>query len=394
MELFSYQKAIVDQLVDKDNWALFVGTGGGKTLMSLTLLQMQNYENIIIVCRKNKVKEWEEDAGKHVGNRNVLIINYESIHKLNPDDYKGWFILLDESQNIKTPSSKRYKHLKKFKTRKCCFGLLSGTPQHSLYEDYYTSMFLLGIYKKSLTQFKQEYCVMFQPPGALYQEIVDYKNVDELLMMLDDTCIAWYQQKSEFEPIYYDVRFKRPPIVSQILKDQVFEDVLFDTPGKTALFTRIMETGVFQGNVLDTSKMDWILSNIPLDKRVIIFTNFIDELNYVCDRLACYNIDYNVYSGGRKDIINKRIAVVNCNAGGSGINDFADFDIAIFHSLPVKYIELEQAIGRIDRYGQSKPPLIYFLLYPDEMRRQKQHNKKLEFDNDMFSTYRPLKGGD
>ena len=80
MELFDYQVDLYNQLKDKPNWALFVTPGAGKTLVSLEILKYQKHEHIIILCRKNKIKEWQEDAADM--DAEIIITNFESIHKL------------------------------------------------------------------------------------------------------------------------------------------------------------------------------------------------------------------------------------------------------------------------------------------------------------------------
>lgn len=392
LELFEYQRKLVDQVKGNDNWALFVTPGAGKTLMALTIIEYKKYQNLVIICRKNKIKEWSNDV-KDMKGINVVVINFESLHKLEElMDCKALkpFVLIDESQNIKSAKrdSKRWQMLKKLKRYGCNFGLLSGTPQHNEYLDYYTSLHLLDLYPYSLTAFKNEFCVYIQYPGQTYKVLHKYINVNERILngLFKDSRIGWLHVNPLHPPNFYDVEFKRSEVVRDILKKRVYKELLLDTPGKVALYTRLMEAGIIGGDIIDEVKLDYICSQIlGKYKKLVIFTNYIREVEMVAERLDMLGIAYNMFTGSRKDIITENIVLVNVNAGGSGMNDLADYDCAVFHSIPVKYIEMEQSIGRVSRIGQTKKPDVYFMMMPDEKKRFKEHIKRLEFDGLTFN---------
>lgn len=44
-----------------------------------------------------------------------------------------------------------------------------------------------------------------------------------------------------------------------------------------------------------------------------------------------------------------------------GLNDFVKTNIAIWFSYPENYIDFEQSKGRLNRIGQTKQPVFYFL---------------------------------
>lgn len=390
MQLLDYQQEAVNQLLNYDNWALFLNTGSGKTITSLTLLEKQGHKDVVILCRKNKVKEWEEDTEKL--NINFTILNFHNVHKLEEliDIKSGkYFILIDESQNIKTATqkSKRWNMLKKLKRYDNKFGLLSGTPQHHKYLDYYTSFFLLDIYPRTITQFKGEFCTEYQPPGQLFR-IIDhskYRNTNRLYGMLHSPNVVWYHKQHTFEPEYFDVMFKTTKLAKHIIKDRVYEDILLDTPSKLALYARTLESGIIGEYVIHKNKAVFLIDELlPLYKTAVIFTNYIKEVEVISGLLDQYGIPHNVFTGSRKDDITENVVIVNTNAGGSGMNSLADYDCAIFHSIPMKYIDMEQAIGRVNRIGQTKVPHVYFLMGPEESKKFKEHNKRRSFDDVHF----------
>ena len=117
----------------------------------------------------------------------------------------------------------------------------------------------------------------------------------------------------------------------------------------------------------DNPKLQWLKDFFEGNEgRIVVFTNFVAEtvlIGRLCNELKR---SWCVYDGANKDLTNWNenedcIAIVNVVAGGAGINDFAKTNIAVFFSPPENYIDFTQAKGRIDRIGQTKQPVYYYL---------------------------------
>jgi SNF2 family DNA or RNA helicase len=61
-------------------------------------------------------------------------------------------------------------------------------------------------------------------------------------------------------------------------------------------------------------------------------------------------------------IVKQDKPIISTYAMGEGANLQKGYKNIIFASLPLKYIDLEQAIGRVYRTGQTKKVAIYYLL--------------------------------
>ena len=82
-----------------------------------------------------------------------------------------------------------------------------------------------------------------------------------------------------------------------------------------------------------------------------------------------------IYDGSTKDLTNWEkyedcIAIVNVQAGSAGLNDFIKTNIGIWFSYPENYIDFIQSKGRLDRIGQTKQPVFYFLEIAGSVEQQ------------------------
>jgi len=391
MELYDYQKEIIEKLYDHNDWALFMSVGTGKTLTALSLINRQGYNKlhkVLVVCRKNKLKEWGEDCGALL-KANFKVVTYNKMVDENHEDYD--FILLDESQNIKTFSkSTRWKWLKKAKDSGMRFGLLSGTPQHHTYIDYYTTFYLLSIFKNNVTTYKHSFCVYENARNGNYTVLKEYKNTEQLERMLSSDNIVWYF-KQELEPIHRRIDFTSNRMDRIMVKDRTYnhletgEEILITTPSVLWLKRLQLASGYVDGYT-DDRKVLQIINIIQRVGSALIFVNYTDELKFISKYLHEFKIPHKIYCGWRKDVItdDDKVVIANTNSGGSGVNNFKHISTAIFNSVPIKYIDFEQAKGRINRIGSKERPCYYYLATPEEVKVYKAHQERKNFDKIQF----------
>ena len=135
------------------------------------------------------------------------------------------------------------------------------------------------------------------------------------------------------------------------------------------IYLRQCCSGFIKNHLLEKDvKEKWLEDFLEItNDRIVIFVNYNMEIKIIQDLCKKLNRPYSVYNGEVKDLFNFKkfdngIAIVNYASGATGINDLCISNIGIFFSPPDgDYILFSQAKSRIDRIGQTKQPIFYFL---------------------------------
>ncbi len=217
--LYPWQKTIVDQIMDKQAYGLFLDMGLGKTPLSLSLCERHKCDRVIIVTLKGKAVERDSTPGSWknwftkyaIGDvtPSSLVINYEAIYdrkalKLSKIEFSQTLkqflstcpnhriaLVLDESHRIKDSSSAQSRAIRKLRNYLQAIGsgfylyLLTGTPFSTGFIDLYNQLSFLGC-PMTKAAFKEQFCVLGRIPGLLewQQPIVRYKNIDKLYSLV------------------------------------------------------------------------------------------------------------------------------------------------------------------------------------------------------------------
>jgi superfamily II DNA or RNA helicase len=399
--------------------------GLGKTIQTLALLQ-KHKEDIetagskstsLVIMPTSLIYNWLNEAKKftpqlrlmvHTGtfryksaevfaNYDVVITTY-GISRIDIDllqNYVFDYVILDESQNIKNPSSKSYHSVKQLKSR---FKLiLSGTPVENSVNDLWTQMsfinpgmlgtqqyfqneFVTPIEKKKdedkarklqalikpfvMRRTKEQvatelppktenlfYCKMSEEQASVYEKVKsEYRN--ELLKSLEDGTFA----KTQIQVLQGLTKLRQIANHPYMI-DQEYE-------GDSGKFEDVTHT---LANVLDGGH------------KVLVFSQFVKQLSIYREHFDKHHIPY-VYLDGstqnRGDVVKQfqedektRVFLISIKAGGVGLNlTEADY-VFILDPWWNPAIE-QQAIDRTHRIGQTKNVFIYKFITKDSVEEK------------------------
>lgn len=424
--LFPFQQEIFDKEKNNKSNALFMDMGSGKTITSMALMNEKPVDKVLVVCLVSKVNDWVEEY-KQWNDRDLIplrsgtkknkellkeesdgfVINFESVWRLGDDLLdmidETWGVIVDESHMIKNRKSKVTKYMYQVGNRTPYKIILTGTPQSQGYIDYYSQMKFLGKWKMTVAQFERNYCKM----GKLYlgkhsiNVIQSYKNTDELEKMVNDNSV-FYRIKKEDNMIPRDnyVSIDIHSSYNRFKDDEVLQHgdkyILGDTKGAYRMGLKQLASGFLRDyRAPQLYKRQWVDDLLKVyDERVVIFYNFNGERDMLIELLEKIKRPYSEYSGRTRDLTvfkenDNAVALINYGSGSTGINDLVLSNVGVFFSPVDDVITFQQARGRLDRIGQERQPLFYYLQAKDSIEIPIYRALKAgkDFDDKLFDLY-------
>ena len=374
--LFDYQKEIV-QKANKSN-ALFMKMGTGKTITSLKIAEKWKCEKLLVVCLKSKIQDWidEIEEETYFCKGEYMVINFESIWRntkaIDFCDSKT-MIIVDESHKIKNPKSKVSQYMRYLGNLTKYKLVLTGTPQNEEYYDYWMQMGFIDspLYKIPLKEFEKwyvNYILDFQQ-GHYFKRIESYNNTDALKQAINEKAFYKEYESNYGNPIEIYEKLNTPSFYKSFMKDKVYDDVVADSDMSLRTYLRQCCSGFIKNHKLEKGpKEKWLEDFLEItNDRVVIFVNYNIEIEILVALCKTLGRPFSIYNGEIKDLTNFKensngIAIVNYASGATGINDLCISNIGVFFSPPDgDYILFSQAKARLDRIGQTKQPIFYFL---------------------------------
>ena len=413
----------------------------GKTVTSLSVAE-KLYRNhmikgVVVICPVSKVDDWKRDLEYEVPEIEMKFVSSFQSAWREKNKAKIEFmckmvdalVIVDEGHKMKTYDSKQSKFIQALsETYKPYMLVLSATPQNKKYIDLYPQYKALGhpLFDIKPKDFKQRFCIEAQNWNLVrtgkarfpFNEIVGYRETEKMDKAIKD--YTYYKK--------YESKYDRPIEIPQLFKmtsdmkyfkekrvwpridekallnaleggdDKLLDDgiIVANRPTLYHIYMRESCSGfIFNKYLKDNPKLQWLEDFLDGNEgRMVVFTNFVAETHIIkalCDKQKRHCV---IYDGAHKDLKDwyeqdDCVAIVNVVAGGAGINDFAKTNIAIFFSPPENHIDFEQAKGRIDRIGQTKQPVYYYLQVMNSVEPAIYKNLKdgKDFDDRMFEEW-------
>ena len=416
-------------------------TGTGKTVTSLAVaerLYKAGYvSGIIVICPVSKVDDWKKDLKDEIPEiETTFVTSFQSAwREKNSKQIQTQLsktksiIIVDEGHKMKTYDSKQSKFIQVLASKFNVYMLvLSATSQNKKYIDLYPQYKVLdsSVFNRSAKDFKKEYCIEAQNWNLVYagksrfpfNEIVGYKHTDLMdKEILKYTYYKKYESKYD-KPIEINQYFKMtsemkyfkekriwPKIDEKDILRAIEEDniesidsgiIIANRPTLYHIYMRESCSGFIKDMYLEKNpKLQWLEDFMEGNEgRIVVFTNFVNETQIIKDLCIKKKRNWVIYDGEHKDLkvwhdSEDCIAIVNIQAGSAGLNDFVKTNIAVYFSPPENYIDFTQSKGRIDRIGQTKQPVYYYLQISGSVEPQiyKALSEGQDFDLHLFEQW-------
>ena len=367
------QKKAFDKFKKLKVGALFMKMGTGKTRIAIELVDYNKCDLLVYIAPFSTLKNIENEFIKWNLKTPYKLIGYETIQAsdrkylelLNELENKKVFIVADESIFIKNEDTKRFKRLCELR-KKCEYALiLNGTPLTKNEWDLYNQMEFLSplILKMNREQFLNTFFkkITYRKKGHKENTFYKFSEVNaELLYKMVEPYIFKCEldfYKDEISDYHYVIYENDDYYIE---KEKRLNEYI-EKGTSNVIINMLTSLNVIASNY--DKKNDEVIKYIK-DKQVIVFCNYLDEIDYISSKLDCYVITGNIKN--RNEIIKKfkndnKPLLMTYGVGSYSLNLQFCNEI-VYSSINFDYAKLGQSKYRIKRIGQEQDiKYTYFL---------------------------------
>ncbi len=361
-----------------------------------------------------------------LGSMNEYDVIISSYHTIRQDietisGFRFLYVILDESQVIKNPSSKVYKAINILNSDHRL--ALTGTPIENSLTDLWAQMNfvnegLLG----NLNFFRREFAVPIQKKSDMSQEERLRKMINPFILRRTKEEVArdlpeisdqviWCNMSDAQRKFYEEEKSSiRRAIFQNIERDGMEKSSIIVLQGLTRLRQAANHPLLVDEDYRDDSgKFSEILRNVDNlvseGHKVLIFSSFVKHLELLRKELNRENIKHTMLTGAstkREEIVKAfqdnpecKVFLISLKAGGTGLNLTAADYVFILDPWWNPASE-EQAVNRAHRIGQEKNVFVFRFISENSIEEKIQHlqEKKTKLAEAFVTSNNPLKNID
>ncbi|HEH8329780.1 TPA: ATP-dependent helicase [Staphylococcus aureus] len=384
IKLYAHQQKALDMTEQHNKVAYYLDMGLGKTFVGSEKLWELNTPYNLVVCQKSKITDWyqhfkdyysddyeiivfDKQRIENIKPNSILIINYEkAIARPELKKLKKFTLLLDESQYIKNPKSKRTKLIVN-ELNPDNIILLSGTPIDGKYEELITQIHLLG-WKIKESMFLSHYTNRQWDENEMKYKIIGYKNIDRLKKKLRQYGCVFMKTEEVFDlPTQTNIflKPKKTKEYDEFIKEGIVtlsdRKLIAETASVGNMNARLLCTAFNQNKLVmlkelieSTEDRLIIFYQYNLEKEAI--ENIVDELSKPISYINGEIVDKKSYENCKNSV-----TLVQYQSGSFGHN-LQKANKIIFFGLPNRVSYFEQSKKRTHRIGQERPCFYYYML--------------------------------
>jgi len=397
----NHQKESIQKLVENKKFILADDMGLGKTTSTIIAALETGAKKILIICPATLKINWKREI-ENYSDRSIfisegktfstehdfVIINYDIIKNFHDTKKKDKsqvitanfdLVVVDEAHYIKNPTAQRTKLINDIAKNVDRLWLLTGTPMTSRPIDYFNLLSLVDSpVSKNWMAYAIRYCsgYQFNAGGRKIWNVTGASNLEELR---DRTAGLTLRRLKEN---VLDLPDKIITPVYLRLKSKMYEEIMgeyYDWYDKnpeeskslTVQFTKLTKIRQVIADEKISQTIELAENIIEQGKKVIIFCNFTDSLNKICEHFgkAAVKVDGAMSKPQRQHSVDSfqesdkiKVFVGNIKAAGVGITLTAA-EAVIMNDLSFLPSDHAQAEDRAYRYGQKNNVLVYYPIF-------------------------------
>ena len=411
---YPHQEAGIDWITEKPACALFWGMGAGKTVTTLTAVDLLLHDYLedgpVLIVAPKRVADttWSKECAKWEHLRHLKVVKImgtakqraaaldtpADIYVTNREnvvwlvDYldKRWpfpIVVLDELSSFKSNQAKRWKALKRVRGRIRRIIGLTGTPRPNGVEDLWPEVYLLdqgARLGRTLSQFRAQYLTPEKMSGHIVYSYKPRPGAETAIYeKLSDICMSIKKDDVLSLPgqIYEDIELTFPPALlkryKQFEKDAVLEvlDGNEIMAGSAAVLTskllQFANGAVYgmdgQAHEVHSVKLDALEELIEEagGDPVLVLYAFKHEADRIRQRIPCRSLDTSddIDAWNLGEI---PVALAHPASIGHGLNLQHGGHITIWFGLTWSLELYQQANERLNRPGQTNVCRVYHLV--------------------------------
>jgi len=396
-----HQKEAIQKLVENKKFILADDMGLGKTTSTIIAALESGSKKVLIICPATLKINWKREIenysdksvyiaeGKNFStDADFVIINYDIIKNFHDTKKKGEsqildanfdLVVVDEAHYIKNATAQRTKLINDIVKKVDRLWLLTGTPMTSRPIDYFNLLSLIeSPVAKNWMAYAIRYCqgYQFNVGGRKVWNVMGASNLEELR----DRTVGLTLRRLKENVLDLPDKIITPVYLR--LKSKMYEEIMgeyYDWYDKnpeeskslTVQFTKLTKIRQVIADEKITQTIELAENIVEQGKKVIIFCNFTDSLNKICEHFgkSAVKLDgsmskperqHSVDSFQESDKVN--VFVGNIKAAGVGITLTAA-EAVIFNDLSFLPSDHAQAEDRAYRYGQKNNVLVYYPIF-------------------------------
>lgn len=397
--------------------------GLGKTLQTIAFLQHLKITNpkiqpSLIIAPTSLIFNWKNEIEKFCPTLKMLTFTGLNRHE-NKDDFKKYdviistygsllndieflkdfkfhYVVLDESQAIKNPNSKRYKAVRLLNSYNKI--ALTGTPIENNTFDLYAQLnFLNPGLLGNMTHFKNNFSDAIDKEKDIAASQILSKIITPFMLRRTKEQVAtelpektesiiFCEMEKEQRAVYNTFKNQyRDYLLNKIDENGVEKSQMYILEGLTKLrqicnSTALIPTEEDFGNY--SVKLETLMENIKEktgNHKILVFSQFVKMLQIVKTRLDEEQISYEYLDGqttNRQERVENfqnnadvRVFLISLKAGGTGLNLTEAEYVFIIDPWWNPAVE-NQAIDRCYRIGQTKKVMAYRMICKDTIEEK------------------------